>query len=87
MDIKKFLKKTEVKSLKGNAFKFLLELYSMTDNKGVIENFTIMGFVEKAKQEDSGFCTGRNTLARFIDDFEKREILSHDRYKKTINFK
>ena len=87
MDIKKFIKKPEVKSLKGNAFKFLLELYSMTDNGGVVEDFTITSFVEKAKQDDLGFCTGRNTLARFIDEFVEKNILDHDRYKKQIKFK
>jgi hypothetical protein len=85
MDIKNFIKESKVKTLPGNAFKFLLELYSMTDKEGKIENFTILGFIELSKKEER-FCTGRNTLARFIDEFENRKILIHDRYKKTITF-
>lgn len=86
MNIKTFIKHPKVATLPGNAFKFLLELYSLTNKEGIIEDFTILGYVESAKKED-GQITGRNTIARFIDDFEKRGILSHDRYKKNIEFK
>ena len=85
-NIKKFIQHTQVSTLSGNAFKFLLELYSKTDKDGVIKNFTIIGYVADASK-DQGQTTGRNTLARFINDFEERGILTHDRYSKTITFK
>lgn len=86
MNIKQFIQHKQVSTLPGNAFKFLLELYSMTTKDGIIENFTILGYIESA-DKDHGQITGRNTIARFIDEFEKREILSHDRYSKKITFK
>lgn len=85
MNIKKFIKNEQVSSLPGNAFKFLLELYAMSNKDGVIEDFTILGYIERASKKN-GQITGRNTIARFIDDFESRKILAHDRYAKTITF-
>jgi hypothetical protein len=86
MNIKTFIKHSKVATLPGNAFKFLLELYALTNKDGIIENFTILGYVENAKKE-KGQITGRNTIARFIDDFETKGILTHDRYSKKITFK
>ena len=86
MDIKEFIKKPEVKNLSGNQFKFLLELCSMSDENGVVNNFTISGFAEQAKKEGNGHSTSRNSLAKYLKEFESLGILTHNRYKKEILF-
>lgn len=86
LDIKKLIQDPRVKKLKGNAFKFLFELYSLSDTEGLIENFTIYEFADKAKIEDNGNSTSRNSLAKYLQEFIELDLLSHDRYKKEIVF-
>lgn len=86
LDIKKLIQDPRVKNLKGNAFKFLLELYAISDKEGKIENFTIYEFAEKAKDENNGNSTSRNSLAKYLQEFIELKLLTHERYKKEVKF-
>ena len=87
MDIKKFIQDPRVSNLSGNEFKFLLELFSMSNENGVINNFTIMEFAKKAKEENNGHCTSRNSLAKYMIKFQNIGVLTYNRYSKIVEFK
>lgn len=86
MNIKAFIQDPRVKNLPGNQFKFLLDLYALSNKDGVVENFTILDFAQRAKKEKNGNSTSRNSLAKYLQEFQDLKLLNHDRYKKTIKF-